>query len=324
MCFGLLPFIIAIIFILSANIILVYSRKDKKYLFINMNSSFLQILSIGTTFYILYNKLYIFILVISLLFIEALCFIIWDSSIISLISSNCRLNTNIKTTSHNLKEESLAFISENTFLLTGRFLILIFIFLLSLWVIPPIQIVVDPPEIAENISAGESIVDIISISNLGAELGNITTTPNQHDSVPLCSPLLLNCSTINDTSGTRAIKFNTSVNNIWVRIINPGNVTILVGDPVNDSENSSLEFDSQDILWLGSPASTVWLNSGSVSKTNLAKDEIGLFQVTLDAKNLTRGEYRGFIDIKANISVISGRSEQKTIGRIPVVLNVAE
>lgn len=56
----------------------------------------------------------------------------------------------------------------------------------------------------------------------------------------------------------------------------------------------------------------------------LSRDEVGLFRVMIDTRYLNPGEYRGFIDIRANKSTILGESKPISIGKIPVVLNVSE
>lgn len=58
--------------------------------------------------------------------------------------------------------------------------------------------------------------------------------------------------------------------------------------------------------------------------SNFSRDEVGLFKVMIDTKYLNPGEYRGFIDIKANKSTILGESKPISLGQIPVVLNVSE
>lgn len=67
---------------------------------------------------------------------------------------------------------------------------------------------------------------------------------------------------------------------------------------------------------------TDWLIVGNLSPHNLTKDKIGLFNVTIDPTILSKGDYREFIIINASTS--KDNSNQKTIGQIPVVLNVAE
>ncbi|MGC9515240.1 hypothetical protein [Methanocrinis sp.] len=68
-----------------------------------------------------------------------------------------------------------------------------------------------------------------------------------------------------------------------------------------------------------------WLNLSSNNTYNMSENEIISFQVTLDATNLTQGEYRGYIEINANKSMkFMGESKPKLVGQIPVVLNVAE
>lgn len=56
----------------------------------------------------------------------------------------------------------------------------------------------------------------------------------------------------------------------------------------------------------------------------LDKGSIYTYYINVNAATLNTGEYRGFIEIKANKSTILGESKSISIGKIPVVLNVSE
>ncbi|MDF0591142.1 hypothetical protein [Candidatus Methanocrinis natronophilus] len=63
-------------------------------------------------------------------------------------------------------------ISKNAFLIVSRFLILIFIILISLYFIFPGDVIIYPPQMSDSLSAEESLTRMILITNIGSDLKN--------------------------------------------------------------------------------------------------------------------------------------------------------
>ncbi|HRW81998.1 MAG TPA: hypothetical protein P5049_00955 [Methanothrix sp.] len=116
-----------------------------------------------------------------------------------------------------------------------------------------------------------------------------------------------------------------NIYNIWLDITDNKNITIKrASNSAKSDESSSPEASNPDGEEVGNMDVARLILIPEAVPSDLSRDRVGLFKVKIDAKYLTPGEYLGFIDIKANKSTILGESEQDTVGRIPVVLNVTE